>query len=144
LVIKILDPYQDPDPDSLEMLDPDPDIQLIRIHNTGRKSAVAYKWLKKTSVGNPEPVPQDPHVFGPSGSGSGSISQEFRIRLRILPFSHKCVERTEIMHNKILTQNLWQTIKFVSLKMMRLWASYKKKYKKNIFIFFASLKSMRK
>ncbi len=44
------------------------------------------------SVGDldPEPDPQDPHVFGPPGSGSGSIS----------PFSHKCVERTEIMTAK--------------------------------------------
>ncbi len=31
LVIKTLDPY----PDSLEMLDPDPDPDAIRIHNTG-------------------------------------------------------------------------------------------------------------
>jgi hypothetical protein len=35
----------------------------------------------------------DPDVFGPPGSGS--ISQ--RVRIRILPISHKGVERTEIM-----------------------------------------------
>ncbi len=32
---------------------------------------------------DPEP---DPHVFGPPGFGSGSISQE--VRIRILPFSN--------------------------------------------------------
>ncbi len=36
---------------------------------------------------------RDPHVFGPPGSGS--ISQE--VRIRILPFSHKLVEQAEIM-----------------------------------------------
>jgi hypothetical protein len=41
-----------------------------------------------TSVRDP-----DLHVFGPPGSGTGSISQ----RIRILPFSHKGVERTDKM-----------------------------------------------
>ncbi len=40
-------------------------------------------------LGLPDP---DPHVFGPPGSGF--VSQ---IRIRLLPFSHKGVERTEIM-----------------------------------------------
>ncbi len=44
------------------------------------------------SVGDPDP--QDPHVFGPSGS----ISQ--RVRIRILPMSHKGFEQTEIMLSK--------------------------------------------
>jgi hypothetical protein len=41
------------------------------------------------SVGEPDPDPQDPHVFGPPESGSGSISQ-------------RCgsVKRTEIMPAK--------------------------------------------
>ncbi len=30
-----------------------------------------------TSVRDPEPDPQDPHVFGPPGYGSGSISQRY-------------------------------------------------------------------
>jgi hypothetical protein len=34
------------------------------------------------SVGDPDP---DPHVFGPPGSGSGSMSRKYG-RLRILPF----------------------------------------------------------
>jgi hypothetical protein len=47
------------------------------------------------SVGDPEldPDPQDPHDCGLPGSGS--ISQRYVriwIRLRILPFSHKCSE----------------------------------------------------
>jgi hypothetical protein len=48
-----------------------------------------------TSVGNPEP---DPHAFRPHGSGS--ISQRYGSGIRILTFSHKCVERTEIMAAK--------------------------------------------
>jgi hypothetical protein len=52
--------------------------------------------LPESSVGDPDP--QDPYVFGPPGSGSGSSSQE--VRIRILPFSHKCFERTEIMPAK--------------------------------------------
>jgi hypothetical protein len=43
----------------------------------------------------------DPHVFGPPGQGYGYISQRhgsgYQIQLRILPLSHKGVERTEIM-----------------------------------------------
>ncbi len=31
----------------------------------------------QTSVVDPDPDPQDPHVFGPPGSGSGSTSQMF-------------------------------------------------------------------
>jgi hypothetical protein len=46
------------------------------------------------SVGDPDPDPQDPYVFGPPGSGS--FSQRYG-RLRILPFSHKGLEQTEIM-----------------------------------------------
>ena len=45
-----------------------------------------------TSVGDPDPVP---HVFGPPGSGS--IRQRYGSAIRILSFSHKDVERTEIM-----------------------------------------------
>jgi hypothetical protein len=29
------------------------------------------------SVADPDPDPPDPHVFGPPGSGSGSISQRY-------------------------------------------------------------------
>jgi hypothetical protein len=47
------------------------------------------------SAGDPDLDPQDPHVFGPPGSGS--VSQESDVPIRILPFSHKGVERTEIM-----------------------------------------------
>ncbi len=49
---------------------------------------------EKTSVGD-----LDPDVLGPTWSGS-------EVRIRLLPFSRKGVERTEIMlENKILTQN---------------------------------------
>jgi hypothetical protein len=56
------------------------------------------------SVGDPDPEP-DPHVFGPLGSGTGSFSQRYG------SFSHKCVERNEIMpakqgfNTKILAKN---------------------------------------
>ncbi len=43
------------------------------------------------SVGDPEP---DPRVFGPPGSGTGSISQRYG------SFSHKCLEQNEIMPAK--------------------------------------------
>jgi hypothetical protein len=53
-----------------------------------------------SSVGDPDP--QGPHVFGLPGSGS--INQKngiwIRLRLRILPFSLKCFDRTEIMPAK--------------------------------------------
>jgi hypothetical protein len=53
------------------------------------------------SVWDPEPDQKDPHVFWPPGSGSiiqvyGSGSGS-----GILTFSHKCIERTEIMLDKI-------------------------------------------
>ncbi len=56
---------------------------------------ISLLYICKFSVGDPDPDLQDPHVFGPPGSGSGSISQRYRIR--ILPFSHKGVEWTEII-----------------------------------------------
>jgi hypothetical protein len=46
--------------------------------------------------GDPDSDPQDPHAFRPPISGS--ITQA---RIRILPFSHKGVERTEIMLAKL-------------------------------------------
>ncbi len=72
------------------------------------------------SVGDPdpEPDPQDPHGFGPPGSEPGSISQRYGSRSgsgsRSLPFSHKCVEWTEIMlPNEILTQNFSTKLNFL-------------------------------
>jgi hypothetical protein len=50
------------------------------------------------SVEDPEPDPQDPHLFGPPGSGSGSYQSD--VWIRILPFFHKGVERTEIKRAK--------------------------------------------
>ncbi len=54
------------------------------------------------SVGDPDPEPnpdpQDPHVFGPPGSGS--IPDPLEVRIRILPFSQKCVKMSEIMPAK--------------------------------------------
>ncbi len=61
--------------------------------------------MVKISVGDPDPelVPdsQDPHVFGPPESWIWIHKSEvgIRIRLLIIPFSfsHKSVEKTEIM-----------------------------------------------
>ncbi len=46
---------------------------------------------EKSSVGNPDQ--EDPHDFGPPGSGG----PDPEVRIRILPFSHKGIERTEII-----------------------------------------------
>jgi hypothetical protein len=65
------------------------------------------------SIGDPEPeTDPDPHVLGPSGSGT--IYQWSRVRLWIPPCSHKGNERTEIMlaKNKILTQNFSKKLNF--------------------------------
>jgi hypothetical protein len=46
------------------------------------------------------------YVFGPPGSGSIS-QEEVEVRIRILPFSDKCVERTDKVpakYGNILTQ----------------------------------------
>jgi hypothetical protein len=59
----------------------------------------------KISVGDPDPEsvpdPQDPHVFGPPESWIRIQKTEARIRIRVLIislfFSHKSVEKTEIM-----------------------------------------------
>jgi hypothetical protein len=44
-----------------------------------RPDTEAQHWLNSTSVADPDPNqdPSDPHVFGPPGSGSGSISQRY-------------------------------------------------------------------
>jgi hypothetical protein len=55
-----------------------------------------------------------PYVFGPPGSASGSVCHKYGSGLRILSFSHKSVERTEIcLQNKILIQQFFcQTFNF--------------------------------
>jgi hypothetical protein len=56
------------------------------------------------SIGDPDPDPQDPHVFGPRGSGSisqrhGSGSESFPFLLKVLFGLKDCLQ------NKILTKN---------------------------------------
>ncbi len=58
------------------------------------KGQVVFVCPIRSSVGDPDPL--DPHVFGQPGSGSIS----HRSISRILLFSHKGVERTEIMLEK--------------------------------------------
>ena len=76
-----------------------------------RRAPVCFLHLKMCTFWyqywEPDQEP-DPHVLGPPGSGSGCICQE--VRIRILPFSHKCVERTE---HKILAN-----FKFLRLKII--------------------------
>jgi hypothetical protein len=59
-----------------------------------------------TSVGDPDPEPDlDPHVFGPPGSGAGSISQ--RYGSGSFPFPIKMFSGLkDCLQKKILTQNL--------------------------------------
>jgi len=54
------------------------------------------------SVGDLDPYPDlmDPHDFGPAGSVSISQRYESRSGSGSFPFSHKCVEQTEIMPAK--------------------------------------------
>jgi hypothetical protein len=54
------------------------------------------------SVGDPDPDPQDLHVFGPPRSGCRSISQRYGSKSGSRSFSFlKGVERTEIMLAKL-------------------------------------------
>jgi hypothetical protein len=57
----------------------------------GQQEVTFLRILFCHRVGDPEP---DPHVFGPPGSGTGSISQRYG------SFSNKYVERNEIMPAK--------------------------------------------
>jgi hypothetical protein len=66
------------------------------------------------SVGHPEPDPdtQDPHVFGPPGSGSRSISQRYKsgpfpFLINVLSGLKKCLQ------NNILTQNCSKKFNFL-------------------------------
>jgi hypothetical protein len=53
--------------------------------------------INVSSVGDPEP--QVPHVFGPPGPDPDPLVRG-TVRIRILPFSHKRIERTDIMPAK--------------------------------------------
>ncbi len=59
-------------------------------------------YLSLLSVGDPDP---DPHVFGPPGSACFWASwiriHKSQVRIRLFPFAHKGVERTEIMPAKL-------------------------------------------
>ncbi len=65
------------------------------------------------------------HVFGPPGSGHGSGSFPFLIN--VLSGLKKCQQ------NKILKQNFSKKYFFFRLKIMCLWARYKKNIKKYFF-----------
>jgi hypothetical protein len=53
--------------------------------------------LSTLRVGDPDPNLPDPHVYGPPGSGSRSISQRHGSGSGSFPFLIKDVEQTEIM-----------------------------------------------
>jgi hypothetical protein len=83
----------------------------------GRVLQVSYLLLKVVghSVGDPEPDPQDPHVFGPLGSGSssqiygsgsGSCSGSFPFLINVLS------GLKDFLQNKILTQNFSKKFDF--------------------------------
>ncbi len=92
-------------------------------------------YLQYQCVGDPDP--QDPHVIGPLGSGSRSISQRYG--------SGSGLEQREILHKKIFTQNFSKKLIFKTenIKIMFLRVRYRitKKILKKIF--FASLDSLK-
>jgi hypothetical protein len=71
--------------------------------------------ITETSAGDPdqEADPQEQHVFGPPGSDHLS-EVRIRVRLLILNFSHKGVERAEqqCLQNKILRHLLAKKLIF--------------------------------
>jgi hypothetical protein len=83
----------------------------------------------RISVGDPEPDPQDPHVFGPLGSGSisqrcrsGSGSGSVPFLINVLSGLKECLQ------NNILTQNYSKKFNFYTEDtVMHLWASYETK-----------------
>jgi hypothetical protein len=76
-----------------------------------------------------------------SGSAGSACFWASRIRLRILPFSHKRAERTDKMPAKYYFNTKFkQKIQIFKLKMMWLWASYKKNMKKKIFFCIVNIK----
>ncbi len=85
---------------------------------------IVAAYRTRTSVRDP-----DPHVFGPPGSGS--ISQRYGSGSGYGSFpyliNYKCLERTEIMLAKQnFNTKVKKKIKFLRLKIMCLWVSYKK------------------
>jgi hypothetical protein len=70
----------------------------LRIHRLNKGTISRFRIKSnavKNSFGDTEP---DPHAFGPPGLRS--ISQRFWLQIQTFPFTHKGVERTEIMLTK--------------------------------------------
>jgi hypothetical protein len=61
---------------------------------------------------DPDPDPSDPHVFGPPGSGSGSISQRYGSG------SGSFYHQVKIVRKTLFPTALWLLFDFLSLKMM--------------------------
>ncbi len=61
-----------------------------------------------------DPDPPDPHVFGPPGSGSGSISQKYGSRSGSGFFYH----HAKIVRKTLFSTALWLLFDFLSLKML--------------------------
>jgi hypothetical protein len=79
-------------PTNLRYLDSKTLASLELVFNQQELHALPLE-IRETNVWDPDP---DPHVLGPPGSGSGSISQRYESGSSSgsFPFSHKCVERT--------------------------------------------------
>ncbi len=87
----------DPDPDFLPI--PDPGVKKAPDPGVKKAPDPGSETLHPTSVGDPDL--RDPHVFGPPGSRSICHRQRgYGSGSRILSFSHKGVERTEIKLGK--------------------------------------------
>ncbi len=92
---------------------------MLQVHHESNCSVVG-------SVGDPDLDPQEPHVFGFTGSGSGSISQSygsgsFPFLINVLGGLKECFQ------NKIVNTKFLQKILFLRLTIQCLWVSYKKK-----------------
>jgi hypothetical protein len=79
-----------------------------------------------------ESDPQDPHVLGlpypdPLVRGTDSDPDPSLFLIKVLGGLKDCLQ------NKILTQNVSRKLKFLRLKIMRLWVSYKEKNMGNFF-----------
>ncbi len=83
-----------------------------------------------SNVGDPDP--QDPHVFGPPGSGS------FPFLIDVLSGLKYCLQ------NRILTQNFCKKLNFLDWRWCACWQVIRKKYEEKNFFCILTVKSMKK
>ncbi len=96
--------------------DPDciTDIRRIQVRNFAFSSIKRFIVLFSVADPNPDLDPPDPHVFGPPGSGSGSISQRYGSRSGSGSFYHQAKK----VRKTLIPTSLWLLFDFLSLEMM--------------------------